>query len=87
MPLMKGTLWNIENVGLPDCLTGPIARGDLGTIEKHIAAMKQSNPDLLESYMQLGAQTIPIAVSKGKIDSVKAESLKAILKLTQGVCT
>jgi predicted short-subunit dehydrogenase-like oxidoreductase (DUF2520 family) len=87
MPLMKGTLRNIENVGLPDCLTGPIARGDIGTIEKHIEALKQNNPDLLESYLQLGKQTVPVALSKGKIDSVKAERLKALLKLTQGVCT
>jgi len=28
MPLLRGTLNNIDNVGLPDCLTGPIARGD-----------------------------------------------------------
>ncbi len=87
MPLLKGTLRNIENVGLPDCLTGPIARGDLGTIEKHIEALNRSNPELLESYMQIGLQTVPIAVSKGKIDSVQAEKLINILKLRQGVCT
>ncbi|MFC1846174.1 Rossmann-like and DUF2520 domain-containing protein [Chloroflexota bacterium] len=85
MPLMEGTLKNIENVGLPDCLTGPIARGDVGTIEKHIEALKHSNPDLLESYMQLGLQTIPVAVAKGKIDSNQAERLKGILKQKQGV--
>src|SRR4030042_3351692 len=36
MPLLKGTLSNIENVGLPNCLPGPMARGDLATISRHL---------------------------------------------------
>jgi predicted short-subunit dehydrogenase-like oxidoreductase (DUF2520 family) len=78
MPLLKGTLGNIENVGLPDCLTGPIARGDTGTIKRHLDALKDRDPALKNSYKQLGLQTIPIALAKGKIDSVKAKELEAL---------
>jgi predicted short-subunit dehydrogenase-like oxidoreductase (DUF2520 family) len=81
MPLLRGTLSNIERVGLPDCLTGPIARGDLGTIEKHLQALDEKAPALLSSYRELGLQTIPIAEAKGKIDTERAEALKALLKL------
>jgi len=42
MPLLKGTLNNIENVGLPGCLTGPIARGDTGTVKKHLEVLDES---------------------------------------------
>jgi predicted short-subunit dehydrogenase-like oxidoreductase (DUF2520 family) len=80
MPLLRGTLNNIETVGLPDCLTGPIARGDLGTIEKHLTALQMNSPSLLSGYRELGLQTIPIALEKGKIDSVRAEELRALLK-------
>jgi predicted short-subunit dehydrogenase-like oxidoreductase (DUF2520 family) len=80
MPLLRGTLSNIERVGLPDCLTGPIARGDLGTIEKHLRALEEKAPALLSSYREMGLQTIPIAEAKGKINTERAEALKALLK-------
>jgi predicted short-subunit dehydrogenase-like oxidoreductase (DUF2520 family) len=81
MPLLQGTLSNIERVGLPDCLTGPIARGDMGTIEKHLRALEEKAPSLLSSYRELGLQTIPIAVAKGKIDTERAEALKVLLNI------
>ncbi|MFC2047821.1 Rossmann-like and DUF2520 domain-containing protein [Chloroflexota bacterium] len=80
MPLLRGTLNNIENVGIPQCLTGPIARVDTGTIEKHMEALQQAAPALLSTYRELGLQTIPIALAKGRIDQKQAEELKAILK-------
>jgi predicted short-subunit dehydrogenase-like oxidoreductase (DUF2520 family) len=80
MPLLRGTLSNIENVGLPDCLTGPIARGDLGTISRHLVSLSKQAPSLLGIYKELGRQTVPIALAKGKIDSQRAEELKALLR-------
>jgi predicted short-subunit dehydrogenase-like oxidoreductase (DUF2520 family) len=79
LPLIRGTVNNLENVGLPDCLTGPIARGDLGTIQKHIAALKTKAPQLLPVYLELGRQTIPIALAKGKIDESRAKELQTVL--------
>jgi len=29
LPLLRGTIHNIDTVGIPQCLTGPIARGDI----------------------------------------------------------
>ena len=83
MPLLRGTLNNIENVGLPDCLTGPVARGDLGTIRKHLAALELSAPALLPAYREIGLQTVPIALAKGKIDDAKAEEMKQLLHATE----
>jgi predicted short-subunit dehydrogenase-like oxidoreductase (DUF2520 family) len=80
MPLLRGTLNNIDNVGIPQCLTGPIARGDTGTIKKHLEALQKSAPALLSTYRELGLQTIPVALAKGRINQPQAEELKAILK-------
>ena len=79
LPLLRGTLNNIENVGIPDCLTGPLARGDSGTIAKHIAALEQAAPGVLTTYRELGIQTIPIALAKGKIDENAAKELVRLL--------
>ncbi len=80
IPLLRGTLSNIDNVGLPNCLTGPIARGDLGTIRKHLEALEKEAPSLLSSYKELGLQTIPIALAKGRISSERARELQTLLK-------
>ncbi len=81
LPLLEGTINNIDNIGLPDCLTGPVARGDSGTIEKHLSALEAKSPSLLTTYKELGLQTIPIALAKGKVNEQKAEEMKALLSL------
>jgi predicted short-subunit dehydrogenase-like oxidoreductase (DUF2520 family) len=80
LPLMRGTIHNIDTVGIPQCLTGPIARGDVGTIKKHLDALERTAPHLVSSYRELGLQTIPIAVAKGRIDKNQAEELRVILQ-------
>jgi predicted short-subunit dehydrogenase-like oxidoreductase (DUF2520 family) len=80
VPLLRGTLHNIETIGIPQCLTGPIARGDIGTINKHLDALKSTAPHLVSTYRELGRQTIPIAVSKGKINQAQAQELQTILR-------
>jgi predicted short-subunit dehydrogenase-like oxidoreductase (DUF2520 family) len=79
LPLLEGTINNIDNIGLPNCLTGPVARGDLGTIERHLSALEAKSPSLLTTYKELGLQTIPIALAKGKVNEQKSEEMKALL--------
>ena len=80
LPLLRGTLHNIETIGIPQCLTGPIARGDIGTINKHLDALAKTTPEILSTYRELGRQTIPIALAKGKIDQTQAKELETALK-------
>ncbi len=78
-PLIKGTLSNIANVGIPDALTGPIARGDAEIVEKHMAAIRLLSPDLLAQYRMLGFATIKIAQAKGTLSEEGAKKMSAIL--------
>jgi len=80
LPLVRGTVNNIDALGIPQSLTGPIARGDTGTVEKHLQALAEVAPALLSAYRELGLQTIPIALAKGRIDQQQAEELEKILK-------
>lgn len=79
MPLLRGTLNNLENIGIPNCLTGPIARGDAGTIQKHLAALDKVAPGVAATYRQLGMQTVPVSLAKGKIDESRADELMDLL--------
>jgi len=80
MPLLRGTLANIETVGFPKCLTGPIARGDVATIRRHLAALEKSAPELLPLYKELGEFTISIGRDKGSLTADRAEELQTLLK-------
>jgi len=80
LPLIRGTVDNIENIGIPACLTGPIARGDAGTVKRHLKALAVSAPQTLDIYRMLGLKTIPIAVAKSGIDTKKAQELKELLE-------
>jgi predicted short-subunit dehydrogenase-like oxidoreductase (DUF2520 family) len=79
LPLLKGTIHNIETIGLPNCLTGPIARGDAGTVGKHLQTIKEKAPQILSTYKELGRQTVPIAVAKGAIKKEQARQLELLL--------
>lgn len=79
LPLLQGAVNNIGSVGLPNCLTGPIARGDLGTIAKHLSALQSNVPAILPVYKELGRQTVPIALAKGKVDEAKARDMLELL--------
>jgi len=80
MPLIQGNINNMRNLGLPNCLTGPIARGDVGTIRRHINALQEKEPSLLKLYAELGLQTITVATAKGTIDDRASKALKSVLK-------
>jgi len=80
LPLIRGTIHNIETVGIPKCLTGPIARGDTGTIKKHIEALQKVAPAILTTYRELGLQTIPVALAKGRINQEQARELQELMK-------
>jgi len=74
--LIQGTVNNIENIGIPKALTGPIARGDLSTIIKHLDCLEEMAPELMKLYSWLGFYTAQIAVEKGTIDTKVMDDLQ-----------
>jgi len=76
MPLINGTVKNIENVGIPEALTGPIARGDISTILKHQDCLIEMAPEFIKLYNWLGFYTAFIAEEKGTIDEKSREEFQ-----------
>lgn len=76
-PLFKGTAANLQKAVQPSlALTGPIARGDISTVQKHLAALPCNIRPL---YCSLGLATTSLALADGTIDESTAESLKKLL--------
>ena len=45
-------------------LTGPIARGDWETVERHLAAIREHRPELEELYLALAGATASLAAKE-----------------------
>jgi predicted short-subunit dehydrogenase-like oxidoreductase (DUF2520 family) len=80
IPLVLGTLKNIEALGPEKALTGPIARGDRETVLKHIKAIEKEMPEALAFYKLLGQMTLSLASDHKLRDLQKAEEIKEILR-------
>jgi predicted short-subunit dehydrogenase-like oxidoreductase (DUF2520 family) len=78
LPLVTGTLENIKKLGIPEALTGPISRGDCGTVKKHLTAM-EGLPQLTSVYRILGLVTVDTAINKGTISEEQAKALRSLL--------
>ncbi len=89
LPLLRATVENLERVGLPDALTGPLARGDVGTITAHLAWMDAHAGDdprlaaLRDAYAALGRLALPIARAKGTLTPENAARLDALLRMDE----
>ena len=80
MPLLKGAVNNIEALGVPLALTGPVARGDVHTVEMHLAALREAAPEVLQVYRELAIQTIPVALAAGGLTDTAAAALMKVLE-------
>src|SRR3984893_3469152 len=57
LPLTRQTLDNFERVGPLAAWTGPLSRGDFSTIERHVKALADFEPEYLEAYKTLSRLT------------------------------
>jgi len=84
LPLIQGTMANIEKVGVPEGLTGPIARGDYSTIKDHLSVINKEMKDMAPLYGELGKFTVKVALEKGSINEEQADQLLNVLEVDEG---
>ena len=58
-PLLLGAASNVAALGTVAALTGPVARGDVATVEGHLRALA-ADPALLDLYRRLGAELLAL---------------------------
>ena len=62
LPLAESTLANLATQDPAGALTGTFKRGDVSTVEKHLAALKSANlPQALAAYVLLGQRSLLLA--------------------------
>lgn len=66
LPLMRSTLANLERLGLPQALTGPVSRGDARAVRAHLRAIRGRVPEEEEPYRALALRALAVARAQGK---------------------
>jgi predicted short-subunit dehydrogenase-like oxidoreductase (DUF2520 family) len=79
VPLAEGALRNVMHNGTTDGLTGPIRRGDAGTIQRHLESLRD-RPDLAQLYRALARHAVEIAA---RIDGPDAPDRKGLAAIRQ----
>ncbi len=80
LPLLRGTADNVERLGAAGGLGSAVARGDVGTIRRHLDALAKAAPGSLELYRLLSLRTIPLALAKGTLEPQTAKEITALLQ-------
>jgi predicted short-subunit dehydrogenase-like oxidoreductase (DUF2520 family) len=75
-PLIEGTLGNARALGIREALTGPMTRGDVGTLEAHLAALAAHAPDVLPLYVAAAHREIDLALARGALAPETASRMR-----------
>ena len=79
LPLVRGTLSSIEQAGIVHAMPGPVSRGDVGSVVKHLSALAALDPEILDLYRALCARTIVLAIERGSIERPTAARIRRVL--------
>jgi predicted short-subunit dehydrogenase-like oxidoreductase (DUF2520 family) len=80
LPLLEGTTATLRAQPSPaKALSGPVARGDVGTVERHLEALRKTSPETEELYRQLSRRAIDLAVLKGTLSREAEAALRSLL--------
>ena len=78
-PLIKGTINNIEELGIINALTGPISRGDVNTVKNHLNSFMKHRKDDLPLYKELAKKTVEMSIIKEKLKKKEFLEIKDLL--------
>jgi predicted short-subunit dehydrogenase-like oxidoreductase (DUF2520 family) len=78
-PLVRETVDAIFEAGPARALTGPISRGDVATVRRQLAQVREWDRGMGELYRGLGLLAVALAESDQRLDARRAADLRAAL--------
>ena len=78
-PLIEGTLGNARALGIRAALTGPMTRGDVGTLAAHLETLRTHAPGVLELYVAAARREIDLAEDRGALAPEVARNMRSIV--------
>ncbi len=78
-PLQRATLDNLSSIGPEQALTGPVVRGDAGTVERNLDALREHAPHVVPAYLAMAEATLELAVRSGRLSDAQRGSVQDVL--------
>jgi predicted short-subunit dehydrogenase-like oxidoreductase (DUF2520 family) len=79
VPLLRGTLAAVLDSTLADGMGGCVARGDIGTVQRHLDAIDTQAPASSELYRALALRTVPLGIRRGTLTAERAAHIVHLL--------
>ena len=83
LPLLRSTLDNVESMGLVAALTGPVRRGDPGTVAKHLRTIQQRVPELADLYRSGTRQAVTLARESAEDLQQSLDAIEDVIRRTE----
>jgi predicted short-subunit dehydrogenase-like oxidoreductase (DUF2520 family) len=80
LPLLAGTVAAVKDAGLARGMGGCVARGDVGTIGKHLDALHELSADAETLYRELALRTVPLGLERGTLNREGAARIQSVLR-------
>ncbi len=78
-PLLRSVAENVEALGFPAALTGPVRRGDAGAVEKHWGVLRARLPSASLLYLASVSAQLPLARGIGEVDAAALDAIEAFV--------
>jgi predicted short-subunit dehydrogenase-like oxidoreductase (DUF2520 family) len=77
--LIEGTLGNARALGIGAALTGPVTRGDLGTLRGNLDAVRIHAPRAMDLFVAAARREIELAIDRGVVAPEVARAMQTAL--------
>jgi predicted short-subunit dehydrogenase-like oxidoreductase (DUF2520 family) len=77
--LQAATLDNVRELGPGYALTGPVVRGDGGTVDRNLAALSEHAPQTIPAYLAMARAAIDLAGRSGRLEDAGRARLEEVL--------
>lgn len=79
-PIVIGSGGALQSAGVPGGLAGPYVRGDVGTVNKHLDALRTSAPELLPVYCSMALAGLDLVLEKGNVPAEIGSEIREMLE-------
>jgi predicted short-subunit dehydrogenase-like oxidoreductase (DUF2520 family) len=79
-PLLRSVAENVSVLGFPGALTGPVRRGDVTGLQKHLATLRAKLPGAVPLYLAAAAAQLPLARAIGDATPASLDAIEDELR-------
>jgi predicted short-subunit dehydrogenase-like oxidoreductase (DUF2520 family) len=86
-PLLRSVADNVEALGFPDALTGPVRRGDAAGVAKHLATLRDKLPQAVGLYLASAEDQLPLARAIGDAPAKNFLAIERLIEKARATCS